>query len=54
MSQENVGIVRQGFEEFQAVELHMALLYELENGQVIRMRNFLDPADALKAAGLRE
>jgi ketosteroid isomerase-like protein len=36
------------------VELHMALLYELENGRVIRMRNFLDPAEALKAAGLRE
>ena len=36
------------------VELHMALLYELENGRVIRMRNFLDPAEALEAAGLRE
>ncbi len=36
------------------VELHMALLYELENGRVIRMQNFLDPAEALKAAGLRE
>jgi len=36
------------------VELHMALLYELENGRVIRMRNFLDPAEALKAAGLSE
>jgi ketosteroid isomerase-like protein len=36
------------------VELRMALLYELEGGKVIRMRNFLDPADALEAAGLRE
>ena len=36
------------------VELHMALLYELENGRVIRMRNFLNPAEALEAAGLRE
>ena len=36
------------------VELHMALLYELENGRVIRMRNFPDPAEALEAAGLRE
>jgi ketosteroid isomerase-like protein len=36
------------------VELHMALLYELENGRVIRMQNFLDPAEALEAAGLRE
>ncbi len=36
------------------VELQMALLYELESGRVIRMRNFLDPAEALEAAGLRE
>jgi ketosteroid isomerase-like protein len=36
------------------VDLHMALLYELENGRVIRMRNFIDPAEALEAAGLRE
>jgi ketosteroid isomerase-like protein len=36
------------------VELHMALLYELENGRVIRMQIFLDPAEALEAAGLRE
>ena len=36
------------------VELHMALLYELENGLVIRARNFLDPSEALEAAGLRE
>jgi ketosteroid isomerase-like protein len=36
------------------VELHMALLYELENGRVIRARNFLDPDDALEAAGLSE
>jgi ketosteroid isomerase-like protein len=36
------------------VEMHMALLYELANGRVIRMRNFIDPAEALEAAGLRE
>jgi ketosteroid isomerase-like protein len=36
------------------VELHMGLLYELQDGRVIRMRNFLDPAEALEAAGLRE
>ncbi len=36
------------------VELHMALLYDLENGRVIRMRNFLDPDEALEAAGLQE
>jgi len=37
-----------------AVELHMALIYELENGRVTRMRNFLNPAHALEAAGLSE
>jgi ketosteroid isomerase-like protein len=36
------------------VDLHMGLIYELANGQVIRMRNFLDPAEALEAAGLSE
>jgi uncharacterized protein len=36
------------------VELHMALVYELEDGRVIRFRNFLDPAEALEAAGLSE
>jgi ketosteroid isomerase-like protein len=32
------------------VELHMALLDELEGGRVVRFRNFLDPKEALKAA----
>jgi ketosteroid isomerase-like protein len=36
------------------VELHMGQLYELENGRVIRVRNFNDRADALEAAGLQE
>ena len=36
------------------VELHMALLYELENARVIRARNFLDSQEALEAAGLSE
>jgi ketosteroid isomerase-like protein len=36
------------------VELHMALIYELQDGRVIRMRNFLDPAEALEPVGLRE
>jgi ketosteroid isomerase-like protein len=36
------------------VELHQALVYELERGRVIRMRNYIDPAEALEAAGLRE
>ena len=36
------------------VELHTGLVYELEDGRIIRMRNFLDPAEALEAAGLQE
>jgi ketosteroid isomerase-like protein len=36
------------------VELRMGLLFELEDGRIIRMRNFLDPAEALEAAGLSE
>ena len=36
------------------VELQMALLYELDKGRVVRMRNFLDPDEALEAAGLSE
>jgi ketosteroid isomerase-like protein len=36
------------------VQLKFGVLYELEAGRVIRMRNFLDPAQALQAAGLSE
>jgi ketosteroid isomerase-like protein len=36
------------------VELHMALVYELEDGRVNRIRNLLDPAEALEAVGPRE
>jgi ketosteroid isomerase-like protein len=36
------------------VELHMGLVYELHDGQVVRMRNYLDPKEALQAAGLSE
>jgi ketosteroid isomerase-like protein len=36
------------------VELHMALVHELRDGQVVRMTNYLDPARALEAAGLSE
>jgi ketosteroid isomerase-like protein len=36
------------------VELHMALLFELENGAIIRMRSFVDPGEALEATELRE
>jgi ketosteroid isomerase-like protein len=36
------------------VEFHSGLVYELQDGQVVRMRNYLDPKEALEAAGLRE
>ena len=36
------------------VELHAGIVYELKDGQVIRMWNYLDPAEALEAAGLSE
>ena len=34
------------------VELQMAVIYELEDGRVVRMRNYTDQAAALEAAGL--
>jgi ketosteroid isomerase-like protein len=34
------------------VELHQGLLYELEDGKVVRCRNFIDHESALRAAGL--
>jgi ketosteroid isomerase-like protein len=36
------------------VELRMGLLYEFEDGLIVRMTNYLNPADALEAAGLSE
>jgi ketosteroid isomerase-like protein len=36
------------------VELQYALVYELEDGRVIRMRNYLSLQEALEAVGLRE
>ena len=36
------------------VELDYALVYELEDGRVIRMRNYLSQQEALEAVGLRE
>jgi len=36
------------------VEMHLAAVYQLENGRVTRIRNYLDPAEALEAAGLRK
>jgi ketosteroid isomerase-like protein len=52
-----VGLFHQrgtGKESGVPVELHQALVYELEGGRVTRMRNYIDPADALKAVGLSE
>jgi ketosteroid isomerase-like protein len=34
------------------VELDLAIVYELDAGRVIRMRNYPDRAKALEAAGL--
>ena len=36
------------------VELHMGAVWTVESGQVTRMENFFDPAEALEAAGLSE
>jgi ketosteroid isomerase-like protein len=36
------------------VEWHMGQVVELEAGRVIRLRNYLDPAEALAAAGVSE
>ena len=52
-----VGVFRQratGKASGVPVELHMGLVYELQDGQIVRMRNYLDPAEALEAAGLSE
>jgi ketosteroid isomerase-like protein len=36
------------------VGMDLAAVYDLEDGRVIRIRNYLDPAEALEAAGLSE
>jgi ketosteroid isomerase-like protein len=36
------------------VGMDLAVVYDLEDGRVIRIRNYLDPAEALEAAGLSE
>ena len=36
------------------VEVRRGLLYDLKDGRIVRFTNYLDPADALKAAGLSE
>ena len=36
------------------VEMHTATIFRLESRQVVRIEIFVDPAEALEAAGLRE
>jgi ketosteroid isomerase-like protein len=36
------------------VELHMALVYEVQEGRIVRIWNFINPAEALAAVGLTE
>jgi ketosteroid isomerase-like protein len=36
------------------VEAHMAIVYELEGGQVVRMRVYVERTEAFKAVGLSE
>jgi ketosteroid isomerase-like protein len=36
------------------VEMHLGVVYDLERGRVIRIQNFINPADALKAAGVAD
>jgi ketosteroid isomerase-like protein len=52
-----VAVVRQsakGKESGAAVELRVGMIFTLKDGQVIDHRHYLDPADALEAAGLSE
>jgi ketosteroid isomerase-like protein len=34
--------------------MDLAVVYDLKDGRVIRIRNYLDPADAIEAAGVSE
>jgi ketosteroid isomerase-like protein len=36
------------------VEMHLAAVYDLQGGRVIRIQNFINPADALGAVGVEE
>jgi ketosteroid isomerase-like protein len=36
------------------VEMNLAVVYELDGGRVVRVRNYLDHDEALEAAGLSE
>jgi ketosteroid isomerase-like protein len=36
------------------VEMKLGLVYEIEGGRVVRLRNYFSHAEALEAAGLRE
>lgn len=43
-----------GKESGAQVELHMAFVFELKEARVVRVRTFIDPAEAFKAMGLSE
>lgn len=52
-----VALTRQsatGKESGVPVELNLGMVYELKDGRVIRMTNYLTHAEAFEAAGLRE
>jgi len=52
-----VGVFRQsatGKESGVPVEVRLGAIYELEGGRIVRMRIYLDPTEALEAAGLQE
>ena len=51
------GVVRQraiGKASGAPVELHQGMVWEFEDGRVVRIRHFLEPGEALEAAGLSE
>jgi ketosteroid isomerase-like protein len=43
-----------GKESGAPVEVNIGVVWELEDGRIVRMRNYLTYAEALEAAGLRE
>ena len=52
-----VALTRQsgiGKESGVPVELNLGLVYELRDGRIARITNYLTHAEALEAAGLRE
>jgi ketosteroid isomerase-like protein len=57
MSEENVEIMRRGFEYFQEtgdfpIDMTFGMVFTLRDGKQIRMQMYSDPAGALAAVGL--